>query len=129
MIPALSQEEYQNLEQSILAEGCRDSLIIWNGILIDGHNRFEICNKHRVPFATKEQNFDSKNDVCIWMIKNQFGRRNLSLFTRGELGLRLGDYLSKKGKENLKLAAELTNSKKQDIIKKTGCQRIDTTPL
>lgn len=42
LIPALFQEEYQNLEQSILAEGCRDSLITWNGILIDGHNRYQM---------------------------------------------------------------------------------------
>jgi hypothetical protein len=67
--------------------------LFWNGILIDGHNRFEICTKHNIPFATKEQSFDNRNDVCIWMIRNQKGRRNVSTFVMVELGLKLEDLL------------------------------------
>jgi len=52
LIPALSKEEFGLLEKSILKEGCRDPLITWNGILIDGHNRYEICRKHKIKFQT-----------------------------------------------------------------------------
>jgi hypothetical protein len=127
LIPPLSQEEYQNLEQSILTEGCRDSLVAWNGILIDGHNRFEICNKHRVPFATKEQNFDSKNDVCIWMIKNQFGRRNLIPYIRAGLALKLEGLFQEKALKNKQVTAEEMNIQKRQNIEETFCQNSDKT--
>ena len=48
LIPPLTSEEYAGLEESILAEGCRDSLVAWHGILIDGHNRYEICEKYGI---------------------------------------------------------------------------------
>jgi len=81
-IPPLSTEEYEGLENSILSEGCRESLILWkNGsdtILIDGHNRYEICQKHQIAFSTKFLDFGSKEEAKLWMLTNQLGRRNLS---------------------------------------------------
>lgn len=50
LIPKLQQEEYQLLEKSIIEEGCRDSIIIWNNTIIDGHNRYEICTKNNIPY-------------------------------------------------------------------------------
>jgi len=52
LIPPLTEEEYKGLENSILSEGCRDNLVTWNDILIDGHNRYEICQKHNIEFTT-----------------------------------------------------------------------------
>lgn len=46
LLPPLASEEYEGLEQSLLAEGCRDPLVIWQGILIDGYNRYALCLKH-----------------------------------------------------------------------------------
>src|SRR5665647_2795839 len=80
LIPALSVDEVLNLEQSILNEGYRDSLVTWNGYLIDGHNRYAICTKHGIPFTINEMEFDSRADVEIWMIRNQKGRRNVSTY-------------------------------------------------
>jgi hypothetical protein len=50
LIPPLSAEEKAQLEENIVAEGCRDALITWQGILLDGHNRFEICERLNIPF-------------------------------------------------------------------------------
>ncbi len=100
LIPPLTTEEYAGLEESILSEGCRDALITWNGILIDGHNRFEICTKHGIPFGTTEKNFDSREDVIIWIIRNQFGRRNLPAYERARLALRLKPVIAERAKEN-----------------------------
>lgn len=100
LIPPLTDEEYAGLEQSIIEEGCRDALITWNGILIDGHNRYEICTKHNIDFETREFFFDSRNDVIVWIIKNQFGRRNLPAYERARLALRLKPALAEKAKEN-----------------------------
>lgn len=78
LIPPLAPEELAQLEVNILADGCRDPLVTWRGILIDGHNRFAICSKHGLEFDSVEMEFVSREAVMDWMDANQLGRRNLS---------------------------------------------------
>lgn len=78
LIPRLTAEEYGQLEKNIVAEGCRDALVTWQSILIDGHNRYEICQKHGVDFKTVEKEFENRDAVIDWIINNQLGRRNLT---------------------------------------------------
>jgi DNA modification methylase len=85
LIPLLSNEEFKQLERNILEEGIREPLITWNGILIDGHNRYRIAQEHDINYETLEKEFDNINDVKIWMVNNQLGRRNLQDFVKGEL--------------------------------------------
>lgn len=85
LIPPLTQEEYSALEQSILSEGCRDAIVTWNDIIVDGHNRYEICTRHNVPFKTVAYNFKDRDEAKVWMIQNQLARRNLHPFQRAEL--------------------------------------------
>lgn len=100
LIPALSDEERQGLEESLLNEGCRDSLVLWGDILIDGHNRYEICNKYHIPYETVQREFASRNEVISWIILNQFGRRNLPAHERARLALRLKPVIAERAKEN-----------------------------
>lgn len=104
LIPPLSSEEYSQLEQNLLTDGCREPLVTWNGTLVDGHNRFEICTKHGIKFEARERHFESEADAEIWIIRNQFGRRNLTPFVRGELALKLKPLLAEKAKENQRLS-------------------------
>jgi hypothetical protein len=99
LIPPLTSEEYQGLEQSIIAEGCRDALVTWQGTLIDGHNRYEICTRLRVRFDTKEHQFNDRDEVKEWIIRNQFGRRNISVNQRSLLALKLDDIVKAKVRE------------------------------
>lgn len=78
VIPPLSAEEYAGLEANILADGCMNALVLWGEILVDGHNRYRICTEHNIPFKTVQKDFDSREDVIIWICKNQSGRRNLT---------------------------------------------------
>jgi len=78
LIPPLATDEYKQLEANIIAEGCRDPLVVWDGTLIDGHNRHEICTRHGIKFDTVEKQFDSMAYARIWMRNNQKGRRNLT---------------------------------------------------
>ena len=89
LIPPLSADEYRLLEESILAEGCRDALVTWHGILIDGHNRYRICTQYGLPFETIDTDFATRNEVIVWIIKNQLARRNLPKYEHARLGLRL----------------------------------------
>lgn len=85
LIPPLTPEEFSGLEQSIIAEGCRDAIILWNNIIIDGHNRYKICTEHKIPFRTETKDFASREDVILWMFRNQLSRRNLNDFQRVEI--------------------------------------------
>jgi len=89
LIPPLAADELRQLEENILRDGCRDPLVLWDGILIDGHNRHEICTRHGLPFQTVEIQFESRAHARIWIRHNQAGRRNLS--TAWRLDLELGN--------------------------------------
>ena len=88
-IDPLTPDELDALERSIVAEGCRDALVLWNDLLIDGHNRYAICQKHGLPFNTMQATqFKNMDDVHLWMIDQHLGRRSVSDFQRGVLALR-----------------------------------------
>lgn len=94
-IDPLTADEYAALEQSLLKEGCRDALVLWGELLVDGHNRYGICQKHGLSFNTIQNDaFQSIEDVHLWMIDNHLGRRSVSDFQRGVLALRKKEILS-----------------------------------
>jgi N6-adenosine-specific RNA methylase IME4 len=78
LIPPLEEAEAKQLEQNLINEGCRDPLVEWQGFLIDGHNRYEICTKHNLPFEVISKDFKTEAEARIWMRQNQMGRRNLT---------------------------------------------------
>ena len=100
LIPALTVEEFKQLEANILSEGIRDPLVVWNGYLVDGHNRYTIASQHGLEYKTVSKEFKDGNAVKEWMILNQFGRRNLSNYQRSVLALQLEDVFKAKAKEN-----------------------------
>ena len=104
LIPPLSAEEFQQLEENCLRDGIRDALIVWeqdgNDILIDGRNRFRIVGKHpTIHFDVKRMQFANRNEAIRWIILNQFGRRNLSAYDRSILALKLKPVIAEKAKE------------------------------
>lgn len=102
LIPPLTPYELRQLEENIQRDGCRDPLVLWNGILVDGHNRHEICGRLSLPFQTSEITLEDRDAAKAWIIRNQFGRRNLQPFQRAELTLQLEPLIAAKVKENLK---------------------------
>lgn len=97
----LSDDERTGLEASIKAEGCREAIIVWDGTIVDGHNRYEICTRLGIEFQVCEKFFPNTDAVIEWIIKNQFGRRNIQLYDRGRLALRLEAVYQARAKENL----------------------------
>ena len=80
LLPVLDEKAFADLEADILENGIRDSLVLWEGILIDGYNRFKIAQKHDLPFNSVNMDFGSRDEVVIWIIRNQIARRNLTPF-------------------------------------------------
>ena len=120
LIPPLSSDEFQQLEENVRKEGIRDPLVVWDGpegygILLDGHNRYKIANKYNIPYATKRMHFSDRERAMEWMIDNQLGRRNLHVLDREAL-------LSKK-RETLERQAR----KRNEATRFGGSGNISTT--
>lgn len=104
LIPPLSEDEFARLEKSVIAEGVRDPIITWGGVIVDGHNRHAICEKHGVDCPSREREFESRDAAKIWIIENQFGRRNLSAYSRGLLALELEPLYAAEAERRLHLS-------------------------
>jgi N6-adenosine-specific RNA methylase IME4 len=79
LIPPLTPDERAQLEANLLADGCRDALVVWAGenILLDGHNRLDICQAHGIEFDVYELEMADRDEAMLWISENQLGRRNL----------------------------------------------------
>ena len=119
LIPPLSFEEFTQLAENIAKDGCRDPLVLWNGVLVDGHNRYDICNRLKLPFKTIENEFKDRSEVIEWIIRNQFGRRNLSSYIRTTLALRLESEIAGRAKKN-------QARKPADFVKQNSAEQTET---
>jgi hypothetical protein len=79
-IPPLTEEEFTLLEENILTDGAVFSpLIVWDNTILDGHNRYEIIQKHpELTYAVQRLVFDNRYEAISWICKHQLGRRNLT---------------------------------------------------
>ncbi len=77
-IPPATPEELAELERDILEHGIRDSLVAWRGVLLDGHQRYEIAQRHKLLFQVLEYEFPDRRAAADWIDRNQLGRRNLT---------------------------------------------------
>ena len=108
LIPPLSDDERAQLEASLKAEGCRDALVAWKQndtlTLVDGHNRYELCKRHGIEYKVIEREFESREDVIVWIVNNQLARRNLTQYARDALVLKMSglvEAIRSKAKANL----------------------------
>lgn len=138
LIPPLNQEEYKLLEENILENGITDDIQIWcvlddkvsmdmldaefndeidldefrNFYIVDGHNRYEIAQKHNLEFNTKELEFVDEEEAKIYILEKQLGRRNINGYVRLELTEKLEPLLKQKAKEK-----ERIRKSKNDFVK------------
>ena len=101
LLPPLSDAEYKGLEADILEHGCLSPLVTWNDTIVDGHNRYAICQDHELPFETVELEFETLDDAKFWAWSHQEHRRNLTPFQRTEIALQFKPMLATKSRENM----------------------------
>jgi ParB-like chromosome segregation protein Spo0J len=97
--PPPSEEEFKALEELILKDGVIiQPILVWNGIIVDGHNRYSIAKKHGISFTVKEMEFESEEDIIVWIKENAISQRNLTDFAKYELIKDIKEILAAKGK-------------------------------
>ena len=101
LLPPLSESEYAGLEADILKRGCLSPIVVWNAAIVDGHNRYEICQKHGIPFEVKPLEFASLDDAMFWVWTHQENRRNLTPYQRAKIALRFKPLIEAKAKVNM----------------------------
>jgi len=99
LLPPLSEAEYRGLEADILKNGCLMAIVTWNDTIVDGHNRYEICQKHGLPFETTSMEFPSLNEAKFWAWQHQIHRRNLSQYQCVELALQIKPIVAERIRE------------------------------
>ncbi|MEX0718038.1 MAG: DNA N-6-adenine-methyltransferase [Planctomycetaceae bacterium] len=101
LIPPLAANELADLEANLLQDGCLAPLIVWGErqLLLDGHNRKAICDRYGIEYAVCETSLPDRDAAKRWIIKHQFGRRNLTPYQRAELALKLKPILEKEARE------------------------------
>lgn len=100
LIPRLSEQEVADLEKSLVENGYQGPGIqVWNGTIVDGHNRYWICLKHNIEFKTEEIQFANRNEAMQWMIRTQIARRNLSKIERIRLAEKSRAIIEREAKE------------------------------
>ena len=123
-IKPLHEDEFEALVLSMQANGCIEPIIVWNkedgsvGTIVDGHNRYKICQNFNIPFQTVNIKFTDKLAVMTWMFNKQKGRRNLTPVERLELHSKLKKYASKYAQERM-----LSGKKLDDICDNNPASR------
>lgn len=104
LLPPLDSSELATLEQVCLRDGILDPIFVWRGIIVDGHNRYVIAQKHKLPYKTRELDLPDREAVKRWILEFQLARRSISTFDKIALALKLEDSYKQKAKENLRLS-------------------------
>ena len=113
-LPPLSAEKKAILKEDILTKGVLMPLLTWNGILVDGHNRFDICEECGIPYETKEIEFDSIEDAKFWICKNQMARRDMNDYQKCVKALEHEEQVRKEAEKRQKAG------KKLEVVQSVG---------
>jgi len=109
LLPPLSAEQFSALEGDILENGCYAHIIVNKDmVIVDGHNRFRICEKHGLPFRMLVFLFADLLEAKRWALDTQRGRRNLSLWELGQIALKLKPEFEAAAKQNQGLRSDLS---------------------
>ena len=101
LLPPLSGEQLAALEKDILQNGCYAPIIVNEDlVIVDGHNRQQICTRHSLPYKMAVFAFDDLLEAKQWALDTQKGRRNLDKWELGKIALKLRPEIEARAKAN-----------------------------
>ena len=108
LLPPLTREQLDALEQDIIANGCYAPVIVNEDmVVIDGHNRKSVCEKHGIPYRMAVFSFEDALEAKKWMLETQRGRRNIGSWELGKIALKLRPEIEAKAKANMGMRTDL----------------------
>lgn len=115
LLPPLTDNEYEQLEKNIIENGFDKNfpIMVWNGFIVDGHNRYSICRKHNIEYIVGTLAYETKEEVMEWMLDIQLGRRNLSPIQRIAVAEKYRPIYEKQAKKNLINAGKMFGIRKE----------------
>ena len=126
----LKPDEQSQLEDNLLRDGCRDALVVWKeeGLLLDGHNRLQICKQHSIPYDIKAISLPNRKAALMWILETQLGRRNCSRFEKAELALKLKPEIAARAKESKAEAGRIYGRGGEKVLQNSAkpIEAIDT---
>ena len=129
LLPPLTDEEYKKLEINILENGFDKNFPImeWNGFIVDGHNRYNICKKHNITdYTVGTLAYKTKEEVMEWMLDIQLGRRNLSPIQRISVAEKYRPIYEKQARENQGRRTDLINDFVPNLAQSKSDNRVNT---
>ncbi len=101
LLPPLTGEQIDALETDLLKNGCYSPVIVNEDmVIIDGHNRQSLCEKHGIPYKMAVFSFEDMLEAKRWAVENQRGRRNLEKWELGKIALKLKPEIEAKARAN-----------------------------
>ena len=101
LLPPLSGEQVSTLEKDLLQNGCYAPIIVNEDlVIVDGHNRQQICTRHGLPYKMAVFAFDDLLEAKQWALDTQKGRRNLDKWELGKIALKLRPEIEARAKAN-----------------------------
>jgi hypothetical protein len=122
LISPLSEEKLCLLEQDLIRDGCREPLSVWNSMILDGHNRYEICTRLNIPFSVQRINLKNREEAIVWICLNQLARQDITEETRRYL-------IGKRYEMEKILGAHNVASVNQYTKKEIGTKRLPDDPF
>ena len=101
LLPPLSAEQLDALEADLIKNGCYAPIIVNEDmVIIDGHNRQALCEKHDLPYMMAVFSFEDLLEAKQWALDTQKGRRNLEKWELGKIALKLKPEIEAKARAN-----------------------------
>jgi hypothetical protein len=82
LLPPTPDEDLQKLEAALMMDGCQEPIFTWNGIIVDGHKRYQLCQKHQIPYETRALNFSNRYQAISWICKDKLANNKITTETR-----------------------------------------------
>lgn len=116
LLPPLTSEEYEGLRQALKQHGCLDAIKVWGDTIVDGHNRYKICNEEGIEYRTQQMDFANRDEAIVWICGNQDSRRNLNDAQRLRVSEIKNAASRRLGKEMMSRAASKENLQRKGNV-------------
>ena len=127
LLPPLSEEQLGALETDLLKNGCYTSIIVNEDlVVIDGHNRKSLCDKHGLPYQMLVFAFDDLLEAKQWALDTQKGRRNLDKWELGKIALKLKPEIEAKAKANMSAGGQAYHPSEEGSATLPNLPPVDT---